>query len=518
MNPATLTLPDVLTELDLFAPMPDPSFLLSEPLHPESISSGHDLLRTDSSLALNSIEQPRNDPQESQRLEDDDLDLDLGEDPIDPRSERSIEIPRRATTPRAFEEGISDENLKIYDDDLQIDVGEDPISNVASDRGRNSRDELGDITMGDIDVPDIQAPEEVSEIHKPFTPRRREGSAQSSSSTLSSLRSSMERDLKQSTDHAQESSLRHTRDETEIVRYRQKSKKRKVLLTDSDTMIQQSQIKAQQNDRSKIVKSASFLSRDPALLALMTMQKNGSFVSNILGNGRSLGWAPELRSVLSVEVIRDSGDLKRKRDSAITGSIDGAATAGNRASSAQDQIGMGNSNHNAGRSSLDGSGDVEERLSADGYQPFADDDFHNPDDVRPFPSEDEQPGVTEACNDLNMPLLQSGGSIALGTKHAVHLFREHFSSSPKRPASRYQKPEILFQELLPAKRTSRADATKIFFEVLVLATKDTITVDQATDTLGGPIIVKEKKGLWGDWAETQTEGQIRSNGIVAGKA
>ena len=96
----------------------------------------------------------------------------------------------------------------------------------------------------------------------------------------------------------------------------QRVKRRRVLEADANTELGGSQIRAQQEDRSNILKAPTFLPRDPMLLALMNMQRSGGFVSNILGDGRSMGWAPELRGILSLEVVRRAGDLKRKRDSA----------------------------------------------------------------------------------------------------------------------------------------------------------------------------------------------------------
>jgi cohesin complex subunit SCC1 len=57
-------------------------------------------------------------------------------------------------------------------------------------------------------------------------------------------------------------------------------------------------------------------------MALLNMQKSGGFVSSILGDGRSQGWAPELRGILSLEVISRPAQ-KRKRDGA---NIESSAT------------------------------------------------------------------------------------------------------------------------------------------------------------------------------------------------
>ena len=50
----------------------------------------------------------------------------------------------------------------------------------------------------------------------------------------------------------------------------------------------------------------------------------------------------------------------------------------------------------------------------------------------------------------------------------------------------------------------------MFFEVLVLATKDAIKVEQPVDELGGPLRIRGKRGLWGAWAETSAGGELAS--------
>jgi len=47
----------------------------------------------------------------------------------------------------------------------------------------------------------------------------------------------------------------------------------------------------------------------------------------------------------------------------------------------------------------------------------------------------------------------------------------------------------------------------MFFEVLVLATKDAVKVKQEQG-FGGDIFIAPKKGLWGKWAEEKDEQQI----------
>jgi cohesin complex subunit SCC1 len=62
--------------------------------------------------------------------------------------------------------------------------------------------------------------------------------------------------------------------------------------------------------------------------------------------------------------------------------------------------------------------------------------------------------------------------------------------------------------MLPEATTTKADATKMFFEILVLATKDAIKVEQPVNELGGPLRIRGKRGLWGSWAEDSAGGEL----------
>ena len=99
------------------------------------------------------------------------------------------------------------------------------------------------------------------------------------------------------------------------------------------------------------------------------------------------------------------------------------------------------------------------------------------------------------------------GPISQGTQHAVHLLRERFGGADSSQGSSQSRSNVLFQDMFPEETTSKADATKMFFEVLVLATKDAIKVDQPEGELGGPIKIRAKRGLWGTWAEEKAGGE-----------
>lgn len=97
-------------------------------------------------------------------------------------------------------------------------------------------------------------------------------------------------------------------------------------------------------------------------------------------------------------------------------------------------------------------------------------------------------------------LVRPAQPVSRETRHAVHVLREQFSESGR-------KTTVRFHELLPPQTTTKADATKMFFEILVLATKDAVRVKQH-DRAFGRIEVQQKKALWGAWAEEKDEQQV----------
>lgn len=471
VNSAMLTLPDALTELDLLAPMPDPAQLLGEFELGRSTQDPTMLDWGTQSLITDSV--GRSDRAEPQlMLEDEPLDLDLGDTTLP-----SVELGRRERPSEVLRD-VPDDSMKLYDDDLPLDFGDEPLPLVPEAEAR-----LADIEMEDIALPEDETT--AAPVTAPTPGRRRD---RDTLSPFSDIRPSVERDLE--TTFRQDSEIP---EESIHEAAQQRHKRRKLLASDRETELHSADIRAQQNDRSKILKPMSFLPRDPMLLALMTMQKNGSFVSDILGDGRLAGWAPELRDVLSVEVIRRSGELKRKRDSGVSDMyLDDDAAAGGKQTVPPLEIPQDEDIDHPGAG-----------IHSDGVRPPAEDEEELPMDDAPL----------DAFDDTTMPILHpaDAGPISVGTRHAVHLLREKFSGmgiSETSTPSKRSNSNVLFQDLLPEKRTTRSDATKMFFEVLVLATKDAIKVEQSTDELGGPIRLRAKRGLWGSWAEEKAGGEI----------
>jgi cohesin complex subunit SCC1 len=427
--------------------------------------------------------------------------LDFGLEPgerairsVSPSDDRSIEMGRRAPTPHRDDPSLLNNDIDLgpldFGDDLDTTLGRGISAPPNANDDQPMLDADDGFQLNDDD--DLAAQNQAAFARADMAAERRQ---RDSGSPLSDIRPSVERDLEKTfnldVDDMEDSTM---------VQAQQRAKRRKIMQQDNETQLHNSQIKRQQEDRSAITKAPTFLPRDPLLLQLMEMQRNGSFVSSIMGNGRMEGWAPELRGILSLEVVRKAGDKKRKRDSGIA---DVETDEDNRQETPQ----------------LDIPQDDDVTGGADGFAPFMSDglgpQFHD----EALPEDDDlgfaaSPGpafdITEA------PLLHpsQAGVVSLGTKKAVQLLKEHFAphhprnaTEPPTPSKRV-KSEALFTDLCPEERTSRSDATKMFFELLVLGTKDAVKVEQDSKELGLPIRCRAKRGLWGDWAELGAGGEI----------
>ncbi|KAG7114351.1 Cohesin subunit rad21 like protein [Verticillium longisporum] len=410
------------------------------------------------------------------------LDLDFGDGDDDlTRIENTIEMGRDAPDARPAEDDVFSE-LDVTARQKDLPGREESLALDFGDGEPRIADNDGDVTMGmddadfhfnDVDHSELPAPLAQPDINR----------ARISESPLSDIDEDITARLNEEVSQWQNVDLYEPTEEQDqsLVRHTQRARKRKVLVPDDQTMLSSNAIKEQQANRDNILKPQSFLPRDPFVLALVDMQKSGGFVSNILLDGRSAAWAPELRGLLSFGPGR-APELKRKRDSGIAdmeSDNDNAASKSPRLEIGEDDdFAVGDAGLN--RSSIVADDGTVLEIAAD------DDDmgFQMGDD-------DGQTGEIEgntipAFDDTVAPIVhpQDSGPVSLGTKHA---------------------------------RTTKADATKMFFECLVLATKDAIKVEQG-DALGAPIRVRGKRGLWGAWAEREAGGEIAEEEQVADEA
>lgn len=509
MIPDRITPADNLNMLPAFT-MPNADFLLSQmdevDATPSSTSLGKARSRPSNNRDIN-LQEDYNNSQFLQAdsyndnglddlvpIDDLDLELDFGMD-LDEQPkgmDRSIEMGRDAPLARSVEDDLISEVGGLRG------KGPDVDASLALDMGdgfRNAADDDGDVLMDgddlDFGLGDQSAMPSMAAVQDAAR-------ARISESPLSDIDENVTRDL-EDWRRLNNHSIYEPGQEDEDVdpAPQKKSKKKKVFALDAATQLTSAHIKEQQQSHDNILKEPSFVSRDPYLLALMEMKQSGGFVSSILGDGRSKAWAPELRGLLSLDSLHLTNDLKRKRDSGIADmSDDDNAASKSPRLEIDDETMLGPDATLVDRTiGLDGT--VLE-IPADDGMALGDDDGFADNTALP------------AFDDTTIPIVHpaDSGPVSVGTKHAVHILRDLFGSEAATSEDKRKKTAVVFQELLPEGRTTKADATKMFFECLVLATKDAIKVEQNEGTIGGPIRIRGKRGLWGAWAEREAGGEI----------
>lgn len=481
-NREALLLPDRITMYDNLElpPPPDASWLLTQvddvaatPVGRKGRASNRDINLQEEFNNSQFLQGPSAGDDVIPTMEDLDLELDFGFD-IDGDPSQSIEQGRNAPAARGVEEDVFSE-LDI----INGKNGPDVSRTLNFDTDVRIMDDEGDFTMGDgFDF----NPEDASLM--PGTVNQQINRERSPDSPLSDIDEQMAKEV---------ADMYEPQDDTEVTLVRrppQRARKQKILMPDDEIALTSTYIKQQQANRTNITKPASFLPRDPLVLALMEMQKNGGFVSSIMLEGRSAAWAPELRGMLSLDALR--GDLKRKRDSGIADIDSEFGGIKSPRLDLGDETDLGFGDNGLLHQSIGPDGTVLEIPADDGGM-FG----------------DEGGSPLPAFDDTTMPIVHpaDSGPVSLGTKHAVHVLRDLFGSEAANNEEKRKKSTVVFQSLLPEQTTTKAEATKMFFECLVLATKDAIKVEQGSD-LGDPIRVRGKRGLWGDWAEREAGGEI----------
>ncbi|KAF5241306.1 hypothetical protein FAUST_3988 [Fusarium austroamericanum] len=501
-NREALTLPDKITPYDNFElpPPPDPNWLLSQvedvttaPIGRKSRVSQRDINLQedyDNSQFLN--DGMAMDDEMMAPLGNIDLELDFGLDDLgleetglEPEGGRRED--RTAAGPDINDSELDFPQKDDQDRAMTLDLPRDDV--IIHDGGEDVVMEGMELDFNPDDVsqmPGIAGPE--------YPPPR------ISESPLSDIDEDRAAQLEEDHSRYQMADLYEPENEDDQIvrRPAQRAKKQKILTPDEEIALSSNHIKQQQANRDNIIKEAGFLPRDPFLLALMDMQKSGGFVSSIMGDKRSTNWAPELRGILSLDTARGMNDLKRKRDSGIA---DVESDHGANKSPRMLDIGSDN-----GLGFEGGFGDMSLPPDESRHEIPAEDEM----------DDDEGATMMPGFEDTTIALVHpaESGPVSLGTKHVVHQLRDRFGDDAADSPGKRNERAVLFQNLCPRQEATKADATKMFFECLVLATKDAIKVEQSSG-LGDDIRIRAKRGLWGAWAEREAGGEMSQDNDVS---
>jgi len=319
--------------------------------------------------------------------EDDDISIEMGRDrPASrgmsedfTRDDFQLDVTMGGTTPKARPRDKSEQSLQL-DEDLNLGGDDDFGANQTFDWQAGIGEEISailgpqhqDITaaplglegLGGLRIPD----------HGDGTGKNRD-----SMSPLSSVRSSVERELEAEirpkgtgmldmtfVDDAREGSKEP---EEVVVAARPSAPRKRFLVEDTVTEIKSKQIKAQQEDRSRILKEPSFLPRDAGVLALVTMQRTGGFASSVF---YPKNIHPDLAGLLSPEFVKRMAAAKRKREE--EQAAEGGDGAGKESPAKRIQLDLGDD------SMIEAGMIAAEAAAAEAKQRDDDDDDHQGDD------------------------------------------------------------------------------------------------------------------------------------------
>ena len=449
-----LTLPDTLTELDLLLP-PDPTIL--------SQASGRDTTLLSNAYDL-SIEYPR-----GLREEDDPLSQFQGEDEVldfalDDARSFSVERGRDAMSV-----GLDDEfgSIKGFNDDLDLG-GDKPAAFGDEDDGLGGGGGGG---FGDGDL-DFGFGDDL-----PIAPIDMDTTTTHGSSCQHCVRLILEfaDTLLRPQDPTEEQPI-----QTPIIA--KLIRQRKLLTADSEIEISKKEYSNHLKDTSSIIKKQRFLPRHASILTLLEARVQGRLADSIFFPS---GIHPDLRAMFNPEYLRRFGreSTKRKRADEVTGTPKKAR--------------------------IENPGILEEQGFGDGG--FGGDDYGFGEGFGEFGFGEEIPGTTTVAENrrrtaspslIDEDLLRDNdgeeeeeeaptsitGSMSHSTVVAAQLLQKELSPGTTTTLDQLTKTSV------PGAGVRREDAVKMFFECLVLASRDVIRVQQSTGF--GEIKVQGKDALF----------------------
>lgn len=254
------------------------------------------------------------------------------------------------------------------------------------------------------------------------------------------------------------------------------AKKKRSVRPDGETMISSCQIKQQQADRSAILKPAT----------TVTNMNHNSYVQQLMEHGGLPSeFSSALQTLMSMEKIKVKDERKRKRDS-------GVFDVSEEDSSTEHEI------------LLNIPADETFDMIHEDAAPYILDANANPANVKPGVDSSMIAAETEIENNsiqadntedtVHIPFpIGKQISESRDANQAIKLLKDHLEYEmlhlhEKRAC-------ITFDYLMPTNKASRVDATTTFFEVLVLATKNQVRVEQENSNLYCPIRIQAKQAL-----------------------
>ncbi|BFZ65124.1 sister chromatid cohesion protein 1 [Saitoella coloradoensis] len=486
----TLTLPDVITELDLLMPTADLSFLdgtvtanlgantsraADITLREEDISIEYGLNAPDTShllLGENPMELGSLDPQTQMEL---DLGLDFSTAAAGAPKDTSIsvEIGRDAPTIISREVSLEPAGEKTT---LEFGAEEQPALAFDDDLGIGADIEIPGLDFGELTT----RPQEEAEGER--TPRA--GSPLLEEGERTPRAAEAEEEFRLATPIVEE------QEQAEEARHAAPRRQLKVQI-DAKTELTQAQLKAHLRDPSSTLlppDATTLLPRDPVMLSLVLGQQGGWSV------WRQQGVHPDLAGLLSPDFVR--GMKRRREEGEAVQPEEEEEPARKEARLDEPGIEPMEDVQMEEAAPLEDEPQAlapgeEEELGFGAEEPQvlefdepvlgAEDPYQPAETTGLF---EDEPNLGEAA----LPEATQPGVVSRNTVKAIQYLRSEF-----RPEAEAEAKEVVdFEQMTTGQ--SRADAVKMFFEVLVLATKDVVKVKQ--DEAYGGIEIRAKERLF----------------------
>lgn len=445
---SNLLLPDTLTEFDLL--MPDPNFNLNldfdmdaPPLSTANLSRAQDITLDRSLEFGRGNEMYLEEEEEADPLAGGvDLNLDTGEEGP------SIEFGRRAGSEMRDDIGMSFQALdNPADKDVLPDLEQDIEADISA---------LPDFQPLDFPVP----ADDLGEL--PQTPRAGDMNIEEPEILL---------------------------DEQETPRPARQAARKRRIVEDHVTEIPKRTMEAGLRDTSAIRKKQRFLDSDPIMLSLMSKSLTGGFAKDIFAPAHL---NPAIRNLLAPEFLHRMAMLRLKRKR-----TDAAPGADQRAKEARAEVLATNDMDILPLSEIDIPEISLPQIPEEDFDPppliMEDDNLRNDEAMDEHVTQDAylDPPRSDVVEPEQTQVEPQSQVTSIDTRQAIGQIRAGLEGEQ----------DVTFAQL--SSSTTKAAASELFFQVLLLATKDAITVQQTTAY--GDILINSRPSLFTMSIESQTQ-------------